>query len=524
VRLDLWTGGVSPFRFDPWVAWARGLPQPFPHYDNVYSGSCLERLPERHGGKARFLVSFSHLSDFPEQLLVFDEVGSVELQIHHPGRFNYPPVVVRDPRGREMILVCGVNNRLGMRGVVFALPVPGDVTIPAAVGAPPFDLPIPEDSRPYWYTFLPAATTPLVTVQGNVVSLTFGSTATSRLDLNDGVPLDAADRGGLGIETWRDRQARLLDLLSRVADLSERGRDAEAAEDLEAFAAAPDLAPAQRGVSLARGAELRRRSGDLTAALRDADGALAAEPAITGHYRLVIDLLARQGRWDEILRREKGALGEALRHAELQRDLAIAALVTGHESEARTLYPYLRDATGGSSYYGTYCAALLALHRGDAAEALRVLGLASDPGPELDFLRALALALDSPPRVEQALRKLAVASESKGVGQALPFVPLEAYLDRLGGRRVPRDAEIAASLADQRASARENLVDLYWLPWGEALAAAADLAGGATSARDRIEAAGRAPGAGAFLRRLEKSATAASGAAQPWFGDHAPLR
>lgn len=476
-RLDTWTGALEPFVFEPAQRWENGLFQAREGFDAVFRGTGLAQTPW-HGeaGRPVLLAIYRHEKHYPTQLLFFEGTGRLRSWVDHPGTVREPYVDVPGDRSEDALMAfTAQNNRLGQRRVVFAVKGP-ELQVGRAVTVPPERE--AGAAAPAFYTFLsvPSTAAGAIARQGDRLVFTASEGIRVPLDARTGVPQAAAHRGGQSPSGWLRSQHELIGLLERA----HRATRARGRAELEQVAAAlSDYASeqfgrsrAQRGVALARSAELFRWAGETSRAAGLVERALEIEPTIPGHHRLLVDLLRREGRWPEARERVLAADSDALLMPEVLRDLFIAALIEGDTETARRLVLETRGFHPIPLTYGRYCRALLELHEGRPAEALSVLEedayLASLPG--FAFLRALALSQLPEPRPSAARRALSVAEEGRGGGHVLPFAPLRARLAALDGGLAPTPAELQAALERQRWAARGDPVARYFLDWAERLA------------------------------------------------------
>ena len=94
-----------------------------------------------------------------------------------------------------------------------------------------------------------------------------------------------------------------------------------------------------------------------------------------------------------------------------------------------------------------------------------------DASPEFHFLAAVAIALDDKPDIETARAYLDSAEAASGAGQVLPLAGMRALLASRSVQppNVPDDL-LVAEIAQHREAAQHNIVDLYFMGWGEVVA------------------------------------------------------
>ncbi len=469
--LDLWTGRWSAWK--PHEYSTRTLLEDMhPRYDMVSIGGSLTRTPWRdEHGKRVFLVVLRHNEDYPNVIVAATLDGDAPQVSYHPGNVTGTPAFVDTgtPLGTIAVLV-GTNSLVGRRSVVMGI-APPTVRSADMLIMPPFDQVRAgnQTMQPYYYTFLPAGGELRTDPGGTSLVLAIAGSKSFVVDLATGTPTGAGLEN-IDPQRWHSDQLELMGLL----DVAARTHDLEAtASRLRRFAAKAPITSVHRGVALARAAELLRQAGRAEEALAVAREALATEPLIPNHLRLIIDLCSQTGRWDELERRLAPAGAEPRGIAEVMRDTFVGEVLARAWDRARS---ESEEMSHSNRYYADWERAVLALHEGNAARAHDVAR--SDPTsssyPDFAFVDALALALmGGGPALEQCAHRLDLAESGRGTGQVLPFAPLRAYLAAHGVGTPPDQAEIERTLREQRAAARSNIVDRLWLPWGEALVAAA---------------------------------------------------
>lgn len=501
-RVDLLTGRVEPFDPPGLPGGERSTyPAFFPLYGSAFGGQQLLALPPSSAGEPRFAVSLKQ-DDYPAILAILSAQSTALMTPHAGWMWDLAIVPPFAAEPRSLLVAAAENNPLGQRLAVFAVPA-DDLPGAASVSLPPYELDLPSPREPVYYTFLSRGGSARVHPDGNRVRIEAPDGQAIVLDARTGEPVDAKERAGLSPEEWADRQRRLLALLLAVGRLRPDGDDAalgRAAADLEAFAAQHQLGTAQAGVALARAAELRMRLGDLDAALALIDQALALEPAVPGHYRLRIQLLARLGRWPDAEAFSRSAPSIVSTSDPVRFDLIVAGLASGHAVEAERLVAAVRSAPRpGSGYYDLLGPAVvdLAAGRGDAAATLLAQIVRVRELPDFAFYVAMADALRETPDVAGARAALAVARTGRGSGHVLPFEALAGYLAALEGRTPSSLPAIEAELARLRVAARERVLEWWLLPWGEAFAARGYQAAGDREGEERHAAAVSRPGGAA---------------------------
>ncbi len=505
-RVDPLTGRTAPFWTSALLRGRTGFPLCFPRIDASYSGHQLHAFRVRERSDRVFVATYHHADQFPALFAVFSQKQPGVLQ-PHPGWIWDVAAVDREPsEGGALLVFLATSHHAGMRAVVFAVPLEQSLS-GSIIAIPPFELDLGETERATFYTFLSTGYRGgRLEVDRDRVDVVLGAGRRIPIDIRTGAPKSAADRGGLSTGEWSDGQQELTERLMRSGKLARNGTresSIQAAQLLEEFAESRPLSAAQQGVAFARAAELRRRAGQIDVALKLVRRALEAEGDVPGHYRLLIDLETRRGRWLETLQELDEAKGVAAETNEVVRDLIVAGLVSGHPEDVRKR---LNSATPDAvnALYGATEHAFLALHDGEGARAAKMLDGApyAQHHQEYPFLRALALAIGPQPGAS-AERQLEMAEGVLGAGQRLPVRCVRAYLDVLQGR-APRDLEaVELELREQHLAGRENVIDLYFAYWAEAFAARAFAAAGDQERAARHAALARsAPGEPGYLRRI----------------------
>ena len=500
-RFDALSGELAPITFSAPEPLAATCSTVFPQLTCHYSATQLCELPGAPAIASRTVAAiFTHLFHYTSLLVVFDERGTVMLWLPFAGAVFEPVVVPGVGPGEPPLLVVPVEfHDLGQRLGVIAIPLlPNNGNLMGEIQAPPYDLPVRGivTRRPLYATFAPEGryAGALLERDGRVVLQRFDS-GTLAFDGRTLVPLDGPDVASGGASggpfdpaAWLAAQRRLLVELEQASRLSAQGLPAEGAQALEAFARGPGLAPSQRGTALGLAAVLRRRAGDLPAALADARAAREAEPQIVGHQRLIIDALARTGTWTDV-EREFLSFDFGPRSAqEVQVDAATAALLLGRANKAEAMIGLQlggplnpREENGD----GAFLQALLALEQGapDRVEALL------SPLPWARSYRPVALAAAIAaalrPSFDPALARHWIDAFRTGCGLAddAPIVAVEALVAARAGTPGPTETQLADALARQDAAGREHLLELLFARWAHRLSDEARKAGTATVSR-----------------------------------------
>jgi tetratricopeptide (TPR) repeat protein len=508
VRADLLTGRIAPLEPQGLLdSISRTMPRYFRAFGTDFGGQRLVTVPPLASGEPRFAASFKQ--DHYPALLAIVSARSAELLTPHPGWIWDLGLIEPDPSDPRSLLV-GVaqNHDLDQRTVLFAVPAdPSNGSL--RVSFPPYELDVSSPSEAEYYTLLPRGSAAHLLIERDAVRVMFDDGKTVALAPRTGVPLQSADRGGLSAAEWQAAQKDLLGALlaaGRASRADDPSQLADAAATLQAYAARERLAPAQRGPALARAAVLLRRLGDESSALDLALRTQELEPDVPGHYRLVLDLLARLQRWPEAVALLDRASSLARDQDDVLRDLVVAGLATGQVDTVRSRLARLREPGRPNSVnQDALLLGLFALHEGDGDAAAAHFVKIENAGAAADvaFYRAIAEALRSTPDIAAAGAHLETARAGHGDGHYFPFKALEAYLAVLENRTPDAFPALDAELADQRRAARENVLDWYFVPWGEAFVARACLAAGDRVGYERHAAEARAArGAAGGVRRV----------------------
>ncbi|GAB4373631.1 MAG: hypothetical protein Kow0062_10880 [Acidobacteriota bacterium] len=511
VRVDLLPGRTDGRIGEPAYQFGnRENPHGFPFYDRAMELRGLARLPVgTPDGVPLFYGTWQHREHFPCVVYVFDTRRNFGFAIRHPGYLASPdrPVIV--PGEPSLLVLSGVNNLLGMRPVVLAVPL--QTARWHGISIPPQSVEMEEFFPPTYYTPVPGTSFAMpsrLVLQGNTLTLV-APRRSVRIAARTGVPLDERLREGLPALTWARQRERLWDLVLDALGTRISGQPDLAAERLEAFAEREQVAATFAGIALARAAEVRREQGSLEQALADAERAAAFEPEIQGHIALQIDLLARLERWQSLERLMARLGGTRIRPELVARTLCMALLLDDRASEARSVagqtVPPESDRIPYEAMFPLAMADLHADHPervpGDISGGDRLV----DPGeePVRAFLLALAAVTSDPARPSEAARLIARHRAGFGGGAVAPIVPLRALLGAWGAGELVPDAEVDLALEAQQREAKRDLRSLYWLAWARALAARAALEQGDRERHARLAAAARASrGVGPWLERV----------------------
>jgi hypothetical protein len=507
---DALTGRTDPL--EPQFGFRSSLEQMFPLVEPwAYLGLMHGPQPFRTGGGGRLLLARADTLQYPSVLLAIDPDTLFERQVLlNPGGLsaNFALVACGADPSDDLVVLAAFNLQLSSRFAVVAVrkAALGDG---AGFVVPPFANAPQSQSAPDHYVWASFPVPMRMVAREGTVALPSLDGREFRVDVCSGTPLTVVDNGGDGAaERWRRDQDRLLRLLRKAAAWNAGVDAAATAGQLTAFADRGGTWPGHRGVALARAAELLRLDGRPAGAIPLARRALEAEPEITGHADLLIDLHARTDDWPAISKILATFPDTLSRETWIQRNALLAALLLREGRSAVELRDELGFGFGNvAGYYPAYIGMLTALHDAQPEQALLRLEQARKPYaaryPGFAFLEALALVTSEPPRLTEAHERLQRFEGGWGEGHAAPDVPLRAVIAAQGvGEPVP-PAAVVEALKLQRREARRSLMSLYFVPWAEALAArAARERGDEDGWRRHLERARRAPGAGPYVERL----------------------
>ncbi len=467
--LDLWRSKLRPWPLPNPQVWNGSPAAHFPKFDDFYGGRVLTALPFRNRhGRPLFASILEHVSDYPSVAVIFGEVDGAIAIIPHLGHVAsvFPVGSPNEPPSRQLVVFHGESLPLGNRGVLFAVSLSGAPRGSFGnIAVPPYDIPIAATNLRQLAYFSMTSFGPSATVSriGDQIEISNPSEPSTRYDLRTGVPLDGPERPA-NPEEWLRNQGDLVSLL-RVSSAAVSQADlTKAAQLLEVFAGRDALSASQQGVALARAAFYWRRTGELNRALELCTRARSTEPYVMGHTRMLIDLLARVGRWDDAPRERAMAPSRVGDREEVKRDLLVAGLVTKHIDSVSALLsktpvdPKVADSWAVSNQ------AMFLVERGAYSEAAdfvdRYPPLMSE-GP-IAMLGAIAHTLKPRPDVRRAIELLEAAERSKGAGRWLPVFALRRRLARLGSEPGPTDQAIATEAREQQDAGRDDIVDLWW--------------------------------------------------------------
>jgi tetratricopeptide (TPR) repeat protein len=475
-RVDLLRAGAEPFAPPGLLDRATGrFPAFFPRFGADFGGGeQLLALPSTGEAEPRFAASFKQ-DEYPALLSIFSS-RQVDLLTPHPGWiWDLAFVAPSAPGARALLAAAAQNHPLGQRLAVFAVPANGPLSS-ARVAFPPFELDLSSPGEATFYTLLSRCGTASLAVRGDRLEVDGDDGSTTVLDARTGVPIEPKDRDGLTPGEWQSGQQELLERLLVAGRASAAAGEAPvdaAAGALEEFAARARLGRAQRGVALARAAQLRMRQGRDAEALALVERAVALEPEVAGHYRLRIDLLARLGRWPDAVRTLAESPAVVAGTDPVKFELVVAGLASGQVDGVRALLAdRLERPRFGSDYFDHLASALVELQRGRGEKAARHLDEIprSRVMPNFAFFWALAEATRDAPDPAELRFFLDVARAWNGAGHCPPFASLEALADALDGRTSTSPDAIAAELEALRRAARESVLDRWYLAWIEAFA------------------------------------------------------
>ncbi len=411
----------------------------------------------RRAGEAELALLTHRTPHYPAAVTLVDRAGQ-GVSFHHPGHLLGDIETFRQGGdGRLFLLLRGVNNLLGPRPVIVALPADHR----AHGQALPFAAPVQAAPRGGGWTYvLPRFR------DYRDVGVALVSDGTIRVDIppdqhfflyaDDGVPVSAERRGGLAREAWRDAREALYEALFHAAGLSQVGEHGDGAARLESWAGEANAPEALRGLAFHCAATMRARTayeGGAAAARATLDAARRARRLAGATPRgllLEAEVLARLG--------EKGALEAVFDRREGIQQQPDAILSWYHVnqraggvvSNERLEAQWPSDQAQLRSKWGLLFA-LVRAH--DAGEHQRVRALLRET--TLDSLWAAhhywasraahALGLS-----EEAWTQLRAAQAAPRVGGDVPLACLECRLSRAAGQGP--EAEIRDAALEEIAS------------------------------------------------------------------------
>lgn len=336
------------------------------------------------------------------------------------------------------------------------------------------------------------------------------------MDPQTGEPLESQDRDGQPRKSWKEDQNQLLRILRNSSRHALNGKPDAGAHELEEFLESGERSATHFGIAAGRAAVLRRKEGNITRALELAEQALEREPDVVGHARLVIDLLTREGKWTEARRILESKPQIHMWQGEIRQDLFLGALIEGRTESAREFLAWKTALapTADPIYYDPLLETLYFSHQGQPEEAEKnAKKIQGEDRDSLAFLlSALISATKNTPDYRAAEDFLAEAEKGNGDGQTLPFEPLRAFLRAKQHQPLGDPSVLEQAVADQETAGKENILDIYFVPWAHALAARAylDASNPAAAAPHRRKAEETGHGA-PFLKLIMENSPSRTG-------------
>jgi hypothetical protein len=412
-------------------------------------------------------------------------------------------LLVDDPGEPPLLLVGTVNNLLGPRPAVLALPLDS-----GRGQAPPYTAEARLPEIAVWYLPLPFGTRQAPTGFeriGDDVDVRWGPGQSIRIDPRLGVPTDDAARHGIPRAEWAARRDALMRSLRGASGRAEAGGHAKAAAELEAFASGLDGPPEVVSIAWYRAARLRLAAArvggrrELELGLADVERALAAELDPPRYGLLHAELLVRLGRGPEALEALRGWWSRPAPDY-YSFEWLILNWMAGHAPT--TSAPERSVETRISGNWQLLARVAAAVRRGDLDGTLAILDAAEEPSSlwqQHRYWAARACLDGADPDPARALRELQAARlATRGM------VPVPIALAETRARLIADPAAPVAA-ADGRAAveafrlaveqAHEDPEMLFLLPWAmrdaeAVLAAAPEL----TALREQLrQARGLAP-------------------------------
>lgn len=393
----------------------------------------------------------------------------------HPG---YLVAFLGQPEGEvpQARLYClGYNNHAALHHAVMGLPG----SVEAEGQAPPFRAPLTLHGRAGgWYTFLPfrgEGTNEGLRLAGGSLEARYGGGGVARLRASDGLPLEAASRGGLSPDEWLRRRKGLIDALHLAAKEEQAGKPEQGAAALEDWAEQGGGGPEMFSIARFRAAQLRQLSAGrlgraaYQAALADILLSRASEPAPARARLLHAEILARLGRREECAAVIAG-WGRQREEEMYIYEWFLAGWLAGFPSTPQTLKDFWNAKTRPERGWA------LAVHLADAykrrdfagQEQLKAAFTNTKQVWDIHFYWLARGALERPePRPDRALAYLAQAERGEKQGWFLPLATGTALAEALSsGRPLPpaRIAAVSAEIAALREQAFHDLHSRVLLP------------------------------------------------------------
>ncbi|MBZ5638442.1 MAG: serine/threonine protein kinase [Acidobacteriia bacterium] len=316
--------------------------RPYRFYNPMLVPRRLFALGPLARGEAPLLaVTAYHPCGYPCRLVLLEEGGTTLYTYDHPGYIESVKLCTVGGKRRPILLIGGFNNLLGPREVLFAL----STNRQPRGQAPPFTGASVEADTALWYLPLPydASTGDFdVEVSGSTADVKLTGNTRIAVSLENGVPLEAARRGGLSEDEWSRSREKVMAALAGAAKLAGAGDAAGGAAALEAAAADAKGVPILRSIALYWAARLRietaREAGEpaLLSALALVRQVIDEEPEPPRYRLLEAEILARLG-WSEEARRALLAWSARPSHRMYQYEWFLIGWLAGLPPEIRSV-------------------------------------------------------------------------------------------------------------------------------------------------------------------------------------------
>ncbi len=414
-------------------------------------------------------LALRNIPNYPTRLVQIGLDGDVISSYEHPGRLIELLEVDGDGSRPDLVLAGGMNNLLGPRKVVVALRT-GE---PSTGQGPPYTGGPKVEDVAQWYLPLPfvlRARIELGVRDGHGVAI-IGDGMSVPFDLERGVPLDSAQRGGLTPDDWAARRDGLMKALFDAAALAAAGEAGRGAEWLEAFAREAGGPPWAVSIPFHRAARLRmqaaRNPADLGPALEDAERAQAAEPDPPRYGLLHAEIHCRMGHAEQA-RQELREWWTRPAHEFYSFEWMLLRWAVGEDPPPGELLP--PGMPEGCGDWNLTIAAAAALRSGKPDVAARLLESPSNPATCWQSqwylgLRAELAAADRSHGRFAAVAKRAEGGLLSGYPVPLLLAGLRERLDSDASYRptAPEAEAAAAELGRLVEAARTNLEALHLL-------------------------------------------------------------
>lgn len=449
--------------------WTGSLQDQFPRESDDYFGGRLLRIPgSDRSGVRRFVAILQHQPNEPSAALVINDNMQVEGLIPQSGQFNEAMLLLASPAANapHLLALAGESLPFGNRPVLMGIELErGANTLHGFVPLPPYDLRM--QASPYsavrYYTCAIGGRAADFSQDGTVATIGIGPLGRYTFDLNTGTPLDGPDKPDDPIR-WRKNQSDLWAAFIASNAKRDVGDLEQAARVLELFLGRADLSQTQQGVAAGRAALMWQRAGALEKALAQCEHAVATEPLVIGHWRMLVDLLSRLGRWNEAAQRIAVSPAIIRNTWELHRDFMVGGLVFGDPEKT---VPYITTLDPRPSDGSETAANDALLYWLTTGQYQRVVDFVDEfPRQKLkpwmamyDVIAHLKLGTFETKHVSEMF---AMAEAGRGESKVLPLALVRSILARRDGTEAPSADLIAKERREAEELARESIVQVWW--------------------------------------------------------------